>query len=189
MPIVLAIKKYGKEHFSVHLLEELPPGSTQQQLDDKEVEWGMRLNTLSPNGYNLKLGGSHGLWAEEVKQKIRVGNIGKTITEETRKKLVESHLGNRLTDVAKKKLSDFFSGKPTHANTRLGAKMKNSKTCIFLSPTGEQIKATNMKEFCKERGFQASSISNLTTGKITSYRGWTLVENLGRNSAKTEEKT
>ena len=62
------IDKYGKENFRV---EQLDIGVDQFDLDYKESMWIECLHTMSPNGYNLKNGGSHGKHSEEVKEKMR----------------------------------------------------------------------------------------------------------------------
>ena len=48
-----AMQKYGYQHFSIKILEEVPI----EQLDIKEKEWIKKLDTYN-NGYNLTLGGS-----------------------------------------------------------------------------------------------------------------------------------
>lgn len=50
MPIVRAIKKYGKENFKI---EEIAVAYTQKQLNFSEGFFISLNNTLSPNGYNL----------------------------------------------------------------------------------------------------------------------------------------
>lgn len=55
--ITAAIKKYGKENFTKIILEVLPEGSTQQQLNEREMFWIKEKNTKHPNGYNLTDGG------------------------------------------------------------------------------------------------------------------------------------
>lgn len=63
-----AINKYGSEKFKV---EQIDIACNQFEADYKEAMWIKQLNTLSPNGYNLKDGGSHGKHSEEVKLKMR----------------------------------------------------------------------------------------------------------------------
>jgi hypothetical protein len=52
-----AIKKYGKENFTI---EELFKAQSQEELDRKEIEFILALNTLAPGGYNLTEGGNGG---------------------------------------------------------------------------------------------------------------------------------
>lgn len=176
MPIVLAIKKYGKEHFKVVLLEELKDGISQNEVDQKEVEWGTKLNTLSPNGYNLKLGGSgHGLWSEDVKKRIGNSNRNKFVSEETKKKLSESHLGKRLSESAKNKLSNYWKGKRPCKLAQQRSKISCQKTYTLLDSNKKKIQITNMAEFCRKNNLNKSRMSELVNGKISSYRGWTKI--------------
>lgn len=47
--ISLAIQKYGKENFTIELIDI---ASDQKDLDSKEVYWIETLDTISPKGYN-----------------------------------------------------------------------------------------------------------------------------------------
>ena len=52
MLIHKAIKKYGKEHFTCVILE-----SQIENYDEREQYWIKKLDTLTPNGYNIAIGG------------------------------------------------------------------------------------------------------------------------------------
>lgn len=181
MPIVFAIKKYGKEHFKIHLLETLPENSSQQLIDERERDWGLKLNCLSPKGYNLKLGNGRGKLSEETKKKISHSNKGKIVSLETRKKSSDAHKGYIMPLETRKKISNFFKNKVPHKNTQIGASKKNSKTYILQSPSGEITTISNMKKFCEQNELCRSSMSRLCTEKIFSYRGWKLIKNKGFN--------
>ena len=49
-----AVKKYGKENFSIELIEDNIP---KELIDEKERYYIIKYNTLKPNGYNLSTGG------------------------------------------------------------------------------------------------------------------------------------
>lgn len=51
-----AIKSYGIENF---LVEKIDSAETIEELNEKEIEWISKLNTLTPNGYNLCFGGGN----------------------------------------------------------------------------------------------------------------------------------
>lgn len=51
-----AIEKYGWNNFSVEILEEVDI----EKLDEKEMYYISKYNTLAPNGYNITLGGEGG---------------------------------------------------------------------------------------------------------------------------------
>lgn len=175
MPIVLAILKYGKEHFRVDALEVLPYDMPQSYVDSKEVEWGIRLNSLSPNGYNLKLGNAQGIISDETKRKISVAHKGKKVSPKTIQKLRDSHKGHKVKESTKKKLSDHFKGKPTHINTKIGASLASAKHYTLISPSGDTVHIYNMRKFAKEMKMSPSKLCELSKGKIKRYKGWTTI--------------
>ena len=64
-----SIRKYGVEDFVVDLIEycEL------ENANEREIHYIKELNTLYPNGYNLKNGGSVFTHSEESKKRLSVG--------------------------------------------------------------------------------------------------------------------
>ncbi len=172
MPIVLAIKKYGKEHFSIHLLEELPDGMDQKAVDLKEVEWGLKMNALSPFGYNLKLGNATGILSEETKRKIGNAHRGKKASEETKRRLSLSHMGYKVKEETKKKLSQLWKGIPLSPLAKMRCIEANSRTHTLISPSGVETQITNMAKFCRENGYDKSNMCELVRGRKSSYRGW-----------------
>lgn len=50
-----AIRKYGADNFSVKIIDA---AETVEELDEKEMFWISKLNTLFPSGYNLREGGN-----------------------------------------------------------------------------------------------------------------------------------
>ena len=74
-----SMRKYGIDKFSMFIIEH----SLSIDLDDREKYWIKTLNTLSPNGYNLKIGGGVDGWlAAEVGEKISVALQGRRLTAE-----------------------------------------------------------------------------------------------------------
>ncbi|RKU09558.1 hypothetical protein C6502_12755 [Candidatus Poribacteria bacterium] len=93
-----AILKYGHDAFSVEIIRY--PGISEETLDAVERWWIKRLQTLSPNGYNLTNGGDGGKLSKKTRQKMsernrkRVENgthnfLGGSIQRHTNKKRVE----------------------------------------------------------------------------------------------------
>lgn len=66
--IYRAFNKYGKENFVIELIQE--GIKTKEELDSKEKEEIEKRNTISPNGYNLKAGGSKSRAHEETKKRL-----------------------------------------------------------------------------------------------------------------------
>lgn len=174
MPIVLAISKYGQEHFKISLLEILPPDTPQELVDERELFWGNFLNCFSPSGYNLRLGNGKGCLSPEIVQKISQSNTGKVRSLETKKRLSESHIRIRHKQSTKDKLSSHFKGKSPHPNTTAGSIKHNTKSYVLLSPDGVVTPIYGMKSFAEKTGLKRGGLSQLATGKIKQYKGWTL---------------
>lgn len=66
-----SIRKYGVEDFSVELLEYCDSTLS----DEKEIYYIKQLNSLYPNGYNLKNGGSVFTHSDESKKRVSNGVI------------------------------------------------------------------------------------------------------------------
>lgn len=157
MPILMAIQKYGKKHFNIVLLEELSENLGQEDVDKKEVEWGLKLNTLSPNGYNLKLGNARGILSEETKKKIGDIHRGKVVSEETRNKISKANLGKKLPQQVKDKISKnsakFWLGKKRSEEDKL--KMSKPKTFTGqISPLSKPVTA-----YCNRKKYEFKSVA------------------------------
>ena len=74
-----AIRKYGGDSFTITVIAYCLPWF----LDDLGAEMIQQCNTMVPNGYNIKLGGSTGQHNNETVAKIRAKLIGKTFRTET----------------------------------------------------------------------------------------------------------
>ncbi len=68
-----SIKKYGCDNHQFEIIEECKL----EQLNERELYWGLKFNVLGNNGLNLRLGDANGLCSNETKQKIGKGNLGK----------------------------------------------------------------------------------------------------------------
>ena len=66
-----AIRKYGVTDFMVELIEccEL------EKADEREIHYIKELNSLFPNGYNLKNGGSVFTHSDESKKRLSIGVV------------------------------------------------------------------------------------------------------------------
>jgi len=91
-----AIREYGAENFDVFLLCRCDL----EDLDVHEKFWIKTLDTLCPNGYNIRTGGKNGEHCEESRERMRqkkLGplnhNYGKPRTKETKKKISDAKKG------------------------------------------------------------------------------------------------
>lgn len=90
-PIHLAIAKYGEENFSFEVLEE------SENYDQREQQLIQEYNSLSPNGYNVALGGPAPVFYGE-------NHPRNTVTEEQVTQIIQALQNNEITDrqIAKK---------------------------------------------------------------------------------------
>lgn len=130
-PVHNAIRKYGQENVKVEHTFTLR--CTQEYLDLMEDRAIIAFDTLVPNGYNIKRGGSSGAHLEETKRKISLSkkgkpngckgrpapNKGKHHSKEARAKISAAgkgrrsgFLGQHHTEEARAKISAALSGHP-----------------------------------------------------------------------------
>lgn len=187
-----AIKKYGKNNFELSILDY---ASSQSELDDKEQFWINKLNTLSPNGYNLKTGGEHPIFTEEVKEKLRIANTGKILSKQSRLKISVSlkeqwknglRKGHPVSEKVKYNLVDYVKkhgswnkGLPTEMQPHYGkAKPKEirekiAKTLskpVLCVETG--VRYSSAKEASAELHIQFSNISRCLHGRCHTAGGY-----------------
>jgi len=185
MPVVSAIKKYGKENFNIELLYDFDNKEDAIKCEIKLIE------ELKPN-YNIHFGGTGGPMYGPMN-----GMYGKKHTEEWIKNKRKSMLGKNNpmfnkthTDDVKNKLSELKKGnipwnknKKNVYNTETLQKMKKPKSEIhknklkkeyqFISPDGEIINVFGLTEFCKKNNLNKGAMSELSSGKRNVYKGWT----------------
>lgn len=82
--IYSAMRKYGIKNFTI---EEIDGANNQSELNYKEWLLIHKLNSLVPNGYNLREGGNgRGRWHSLSIEKLRESNLGKKASKETKEK-------------------------------------------------------------------------------------------------------
>lgn len=127
-----AIKKHGWKNFKVDWYE-----CSDDELN-KHEKWMVNLmGTLSPNGYNLKDGGSRGKMSEESKQKLRKANRGKKLGEEHKQKIGKAHLGTKQNEKTKQKISESLLGEK-HPMSKRVYQYDLDGTCINSFGSSEE---------------------------------------------------
>lgn len=88
-----AIRKYGWDNFTKEvILDKI----AEDEIDNLERQYIKDCNTLTPNGYNLSLGGNKNkTHSEETKKKISNSEKGKIISLDSKKKMSLSKKGNK----------------------------------------------------------------------------------------------
>ena len=97
-----AIRKYGAENFTIEVLCEC----TLDKMDDMEIFYIQKYNTIAPNGYNLTTGGRSGKDSEITRERKRQMRVGKKHSEETKKRISMGQMGNRRVRDTRKRQED-----------------------------------------------------------------------------------
>lgn len=139
--ICRAIKRYGLENFAKDILEIC----TKDTVNNREIYYINKYNSICPNGYNISTGGTGGDTLtnhpniQQIKQKMKEHHsnfwTGHFHTEETKQKISEHHadfsgskhprFGQKLSDKTKQKISEK-------------SKLKKGYRHIYNPLTGEQ---------------------------------------------------
>jgi len=170
-PIALAMRKYGKAKFSIIQLEQC---FTQKQLDEQETFWAHKLNTFSPNGYNLKTGNGPGSCSPEVGKKISLALKGRKISGAWKKRLSQSHKGLPVPAITLAALQANRPAKGTQLSDKAKYNAKHRITYTITDPEGVEVVVSNLKEFCTIGEYSYRQFHKLTTGKLMVYKGWRL---------------
>lgn len=153
--LAAAIRKYGKDAFTIEAIRELPADATQEQIDAAERDAISELGTLSPGGYNLIGGGKGGRPSAETLARRSAALKGRPLTQEHRQKLSEAQRGRRRTSAAEiagnKKRAEERRGKPRSPEAI--AKMVKSQRARSELPRTEAQKAAAQRhsEFMSNR--------------------------------------
>jgi len=99
-----AIEKYGYDNFTFAILQE--GITTREELNRLEGEYIDRLNTLAPNGYNLKTGGSEVHHTEDFKANARAIGLKNASSKSFRAKVYDNPEWRRKVSEASKKAWD-----------------------------------------------------------------------------------
>lgn len=190
-------EKYGLENFKTEILEKCD----NSQLDEKEIFWIKKLNTIFPSGYNINKGGSKGFECAEItKKKISEANsgennywFGKKRSEEFKKQVSEKMKGIPKSEETKKKMSEnnakYWLGKTPSEETR--KKLSNAFKGRFINREDSSKRVFQYKddvliavypsrnEAARQTGFRATSIGNCCNGGYYSKGKWVNYIHLG----------
>ena len=147
-----AFEKHGIDNFKFELICIC----FDEDMNDYEVDYMRKYNTLVPHGYNLREPGNSGKHHEETKAKISKSLMGRTIN------LTPPQLGKPHTEEEKKKISDAMKGKTvsTEAVKKFIAWRKSkAKPVVQLDLEGNFLKRF-------ESSVQASGVIKKTRGAI-----------------------
>ena len=165
-PIHLAISKYGEKNFSFKILE------WSEDYDNREKELIQEYNSISPNGYNVAIGGSSILLKGE-------NHPRNTVTDENLYRVIEDLRNGKLTDraIAKKySLTDKIIADINHGYShRLNdisypIREKRGRQKLTKEQVNEikiLLKTTSLSytQIAKQFGVTKSNIYHINTGR------------------------
>lgn len=94
-----AIKKYGRANFKKEIIEHC---TSREHMNEREIYWISKLDSFTPNGYNISKGGGCGNGIrrhpnrDAIIEKIRAANKGRKRTPEQRKRISRGLKGKKL---------------------------------------------------------------------------------------------
>lgn len=156
-----AIKKYGRENFSV---EQLDVATNIAELNEKEIYWIAHIGTLAPNGYNLCYGGGNTKgYKHRMESRERMGATKK------RTKVVQGKnnpfYGKRHTDETRKKMSEKWQSGERVMTEEHKDKMRKAQHTrgVRNKTTGEEF--TSVKLAAEKYNLKDTHISRVCKGK------------------------
>ena len=160
-----AIKKYGIDNFEFKLICI----SFDDKLDNIEIEYIKKYNSLVPNGYNLRNGGNNGKHNEETKNKISDSLKGRTDIIYSKPQLDKPH-----NEETKNKISNALKGNKLKKETI--EKMINTRRKYNIIQLDSEGNIVNKFNSCLEAGiFIGTSKSNINMcckGKRKTAKGY-----------------
>jgi group I intron endonuclease len=130
MHLYTAMNAYGKDNFSIELLEE---AASQDELNEKEIYWINYYDSLN-NGYNMKQGGQdeNPMNSSIVKEKHDIKMRSEEVRTKISKAMSEYRSINGFSDIHRQKLSEaaknqiyfYKADKITHTNKNNQARIE-----------------------------------------------------------------
>lgn len=134
-----AFKKYGIDNFTFEVLYECPI----EEMNKWETFFITIFGSLSPNGYNLNMGGDGKEVSEETKKKMsesRRKQVRPKCKDETKVKIGNANRGKKRSEEIRQKLSEQRKGTKTGKDNPMYGKIVSKETKKLLS---EQSSGSN----------------------------------------------
>ena len=163
-----AIKKYGKDNFKI---ETIDTAKNQGELNKKEEYYVNNIDSMYPNGYNLREGGdATGKLSNVVKTKMSISHTGKKHSSKTIDKISKSSQQRMSCKEFRKKLSVMNGSKPfmVYKIVKHNGKNIRSKDFIVLDTklVGEW---TNQSQCARDLNICSKNISACLNNKRKYY--------------------
>jgi hypothetical protein len=197
--LIRSIKKYGRENFSIEIIEFLPD---RESLKKREAELITEDLLQDQMCMNLVLGGAGGTHNEstgrrisekltgrklstEHRQNISVGVTaigdklahwrGKQLSEEHKKRIGNKVRGHVMSQEARDKISRGNLGKKRTIEQNIANTDRNSKEYLLISEDGQEQIIKNLMRWCKEHHINNPRL-RLFSSKDVFYRGFKVLK-------------
>lgn len=154
-----AIQKYGPEKFKKEILLHCDD----TVLDVCEIKFIKEFNTLYPNGYNIRTGGSSGLHCDASKERMRQSKLGEN----------NHNFGKPRTYITKQRISEKKRGENHHfygKQLSLEHKLNLSKSHKTDSLPMYIVKLKARPEVYQSEGYAVTNHPHLSTKYFTSKK-------------------
>lgn len=177
-----AIRKYGKESFSVKCLEQKPFDNITEcvnWLDEREKYWISYYDSYL-NGYNSTTGGHQGYeFTEEIRYKMGSGNRGKKLSEEEIEKRVNPLRGRNQPQEEIERRSEKLRGKKRtpeqrkHISDSLKGRIAHNRRPVYQYKDGVLVETyQSLKSSAKETSIGIGRINRCCLGLISCVDGY-----------------
>ncbi len=155
--IVNAVKKHGREHFKKVILEDDITDS--KTLDEREQFWIVEMNTMKPNGYNLREGGTNwqplspeAMAERSARQKARCGPLN-------------AKYGKKMSSHQYAKLRPYWDSQKGKARPQLDGAIYRREPVVQFTLAGQYVATFESQEAAaKAVGKVAGGISECVHG-------------------------
>ena len=166
--LISAIKKYGVDNFEFKLVCI----TFDNQLNDMEIKYIEKYNSLVPNGYNLRIGGNN--WKHHAETKQKISDTLRKRYDNDIIRLSNPRIGKPLSEITKKKLSEAHKGKkPSQESIQKNIVSRRKNKTIQFDMEGNRL---NSFDSCKAAaeyiGTTTSNICMCLTGKTKTAMGY-----------------
>lgn len=200
-PLHDAIVAYGAQSFTVECLETC---TTQSELNVAECKWMAKMNTMVPNGYNLREGGAHGRYGtrrggwkmtpeqrEAHRRRVKARFADPVYLEKHRKLVCEKNRGRKPSPAALAALARGHIASAVSGRLRVGIKRSSAKL------TDDQVEAIRVayasgqhsqRMLACQYGVGQMTVSQVVRGKTWRHVGGPIQESGGRRNSPNEKR-
>lgn len=151
--------------------------------NDRGVGWSSRFNPSKLNPQRLS-GDKNPMKRKDIRKKVSEsikkgyenGRIhpllGKKHSQDTVEKIRKSKKGIKPSELAIQKSIESRLGKPQTDYQKQKAREANEKTWKIITPEGEELIITNLRQYSLERGLDPGNMMHVARGRQKQHKGY-----------------